>query len=1018
MNVQEQIKALKDEAVALRAAGDKHGALAKVREMRALQASIGEAGSTPATPSAPTPSAPPPPSTEPLSSTESSPEPAKPAVVAKPPPGPPPPQAKPVGPPPGPPPPQAKPVRPPPPTPTTGAHGGRCAPLVQMIDGKWAVHPAGAALLSEVRQPLCVVACAGLYRTGKSFFLNALAGHLGSKASSGFRVGSTSESCTRGIDVCVPESSNGNGKNTNISPQSGGALILLDSEGIASMDQDETYDAQIFSLALLLSSYFVLNSMGVIDEAAIDRLFLITQISKRVCAATAAEAEELSGSDGDASSRAALSKFFPPLLWLLRDFVLELSDGNGGELTADQYMERSLEARNKAQRRADERNDTRQAIRELFGSRHCATLVRPAAEEEQVRQAVTSTELRPEFLSQMDDVRTSVLRDAPLKRLFGASVDGPSLVLFAHALVDAMNTPDVVPSIPTAWESVVSQRCREASDNAMKLAKEQLEVARSSLPGGIEWCTAVTEVAGAALAVYDRDAIVDGKAEERRAEVLRLVNEEIKAQGAALYSASKEAAERASESALGAAKLESVRLLTQLLDEGADSTSFSDCAARLSLEFESAFPLGPAMYDGCSPFAKAVADAADKAVDKASMSAERLVHGLKSELSEALAASTRHEELGQQLQTRLEQCESERDGLKAELTEVREQLSTSKSEASASEAMVARLEAQVEAASEKATSEAERRESEVTDWRSRLEKAEESVESERARGQAAIDELNGKLESCKVELVEVKEAARGVSIDYEAKLDGLRLRFDATTAELESYKESAEGKQAELDMVSETAEGYREEVTRLQAELSSRESELERSVKAEQLAREAAVKADEEASSAANAISSASEQLAVKEAAWAEERTALQEQLAHFHERAALLPERYAVSLFSTEEVDKEFIDKLAAKPSVGTEELVGTADNLAEGHLGNIAAVASLGVNKLWGYFGGADDEEEGEAVEVADATTPKKEPAVAAKTDLPPPPSSLPVPPSVTEEVDLPPPPSSLPPPPSDVE
>ena len=436
MNVQEQIKALKDEAVALRAAGDKHGALAKVREMRALQASIGEAGSTPATPSAPTPSAPPPPSTEPLSSTESSPEPAKPAVVAKPPPGPPPPQAKPVGPPPGPPPPQAKPVRPPPPTPTTGAHGGRCAPLVQMIDGKWAVHPAGAALLSEVRQPLCVVACAGLYRTGKSFFLNALAGHLGSKASSGFRVGSTSESCTRGIDVCVPESSNGNGSNTNISPQSGGALILLDSEGIASMDQDETYDAQIFSLALLLSSYFVLNSMGVIDEAAIDRLFLITQISKRVCAATAAEAEELSGSDGDASSRAALSKFFPPLLWLLRDFVLELSDGNGGELTADQYMERSLEARNKAQRRADERNDTRQAIRELFGSRHCATLVRPAAEEEQVRQAVTSTELRPEFLSQMDDVRTSVLRDAPLKRLFGASVDGPSLVLFAHALVD------------------------------------------------------------------------------------------------------------------------------------------------------------------------------------------------------------------------------------------------------------------------------------------------------------------------------------------------------------------------------------------------------------------------------------------------------------------------------------------------------------------------------------------------------------------------------------------------------
>ena len=52
---------------------------------------------------------------------------------------------------------------------------------------------------------MCVVACAGLYRTGKSFFLNALAGHLGEKATHGFRVGSTSQSCTRGIDICVPQ---------------------------------------------------------------------------------------------------------------------------------------------------------------------------------------------------------------------------------------------------------------------------------------------------------------------------------------------------------------------------------------------------------------------------------------------------------------------------------------------------------------------------------------------------------------------------------------------------------------------------------------------------------------------------------------------------------------------------------------------------------------------------------------------------------------------------------------------
>jgi hypothetical protein len=218
---------------------------------------------------------------------------------------------------------------------------------VQWVDGQWRVHEAGAALLAQARGPLCVVACAGLYRTGKSFFLNALAGHLGAKAESGFRVGTTSEACTRGIDVCVPEPTDAS--SPSLSADDGGSdggaarptLVLLDSEGIASMAQDETYDAQIFSLALLLSSYFVLNSMGVIDEAAIDRLYLITQISKRICAAAtpqhAADGGGGSGGGGGGGEEAELtelSRFFPPLLWLLRDFVLELSDASGAPLSA------------------------------------------------------------------------------------------------------------------------------------------------------------------------------------------------------------------------------------------------------------------------------------------------------------------------------------------------------------------------------------------------------------------------------------------------------------------------------------------------------------------------------------------------------------------------------------------------------------------------------------------------------------------------------------------------------------
>ena len=91
-------------------------------------------------------------------------------------------------------------------------------------------------------------------------------------------------------------------------------LLLLDSEGIDAWDQASAawswkvcsglslalpcsgcilphavpclqtgqYSTQIFSLAVLLSSLFVYNQMGGIDEAALDRLSLVTEMTKHI----------------------------------------------------------------------------------------------------------------------------------------------------------------------------------------------------------------------------------------------------------------------------------------------------------------------------------------------------------------------------------------------------------------------------------------------------------------------------------------------------------------------------------------------------------------------------------------------------------------------------------------------------------------------------------------------------------------------------------------------------------------
>jgi hypothetical protein len=46
-------------------------------------------------------------------------------------------------------------------------------------------------------------------------------------------------------------------------------VLIVDSEGIGAFNEDQNHDTRIFLLALLVSSYFVYNSMGTIDESAL-----------------------------------------------------------------------------------------------------------------------------------------------------------------------------------------------------------------------------------------------------------------------------------------------------------------------------------------------------------------------------------------------------------------------------------------------------------------------------------------------------------------------------------------------------------------------------------------------------------------------------------------------------------------------------------------------------------------------------------------------------------------------------
>ena len=59
-------------------------------------------------------------------------------------------------------------------------------------------------------------------------------------------------------------------------------MLVVDSEGIGGLDEDNNHDMRIFSLAMLLSSYFLYNSVGSIDENALANLSLVTNLTKHI----------------------------------------------------------------------------------------------------------------------------------------------------------------------------------------------------------------------------------------------------------------------------------------------------------------------------------------------------------------------------------------------------------------------------------------------------------------------------------------------------------------------------------------------------------------------------------------------------------------------------------------------------------------------------------------------------------------------------------------------------------------
>ncbi len=214
------------------------------------------------------------------------------------------------------------------------------------------------------------------------------------------------------------------------------------------------------------------NQLGSLDEAALERLGLVVELTRSI----KLRAGDTAGGGGPSSSPsdpAALADAMPSFLWLLRDFYLSLDDAAGGGAgggSATDYMESALaDVPGGGGGGNGGKNAVRRAIRALFPRRACVALVRPASDEATLQRLdeVPLAALRPEFVEGLRALTSTIFSLARPKRAAPGAppLTGAGLAALAAAYVDALNG-GAVPVIATAWEGVAEAECRRAADAA------------------------------------------------------------------------------------------------------------------------------------------------------------------------------------------------------------------------------------------------------------------------------------------------------------------------------------------------------------------------------------------------------------------------------------------------------------------------------------------------------------------------------------------------------------------------
>ena len=328
--------------------------------------------------------------------------------------------------------------------------------LIEFTRNDFILNKDALNILNSIKEDLIIVAIVGKARTGKSYLMNLLLNNNNSQPGSGFQISSRLNSCTKGIWLWNTPRDTPHTPNTKI--------IFIDSEGTNSTDlSTKTYDSKIFALIVLISSLFIYNTHGNIDERSIGDLALAAHISNTVATNVMEDKEMM------------LNQLAPKFIWVLRDFVLDKIDPETGkEISSNEYLEICL--RNKLLNKNGigmENNLIRENIIKYFKERECVTLPRPVDQEEDLHKLdeIPFDKLKPNFRSEFLNLKNKVYENSKVKRIGNKKINGPILVGLLTQFINSLNSK-IIPNINTAIENIIINEIEKNYEKCKKIWKQ------------------------------------------------------------------------------------------------------------------------------------------------------------------------------------------------------------------------------------------------------------------------------------------------------------------------------------------------------------------------------------------------------------------------------------------------------------------------------------------------------------------------------------------------------------------